>query len=107
MFGSDVNAHLREADVTGYARGVDDGAATVLEHHWNFVAHRIENAPHVDVENASIFGFSRLFERAFPFDAGVVERDVEPAEFVDRELDHRFHVRVFGDICPNECRIAA
>jgi hypothetical protein len=32
---------------------------------------------------------------------------VEPAEFVDRELDHRLHVRVFRDVGANECCIAA
>jgi hypothetical protein len=42
-----------------------------------------------------------------PFDAGVVERDVESAEFVDRELHHRFHVRLFGDIGAYKCCIAA
>jgi len=40
-------------------------------------------------------------------DARVVERNVEPAEFVDRKIDHRLHVRVFRDIGANECGIAA
>src|SRR5437660_8569419 len=88
--------------MTGYARGVDNSAAPALEHRWNFVAHRIENAPHVDVEDASIFRFSCLIKRALPFNTGVVKRDVEPAEFVDSKVHHRFHVRLFGDISAYE-----
>src|SRR4029079_9401244 len=87
--GRYVNADLREADVTCNARGIDDCAATVLEHHWNLVAHRTENAPNVDVENVSILGCSRLVEWTLPFDASIVECDVESAEFVDRKLYHR------------------
>src|SRR6266852_3095985 len=67
----------------------------------------IENAPDIDVENAAIFGFGCLIQWAFPFDAGVVKRDVEPAVGVDSEIDHCFHVCIFGDVRANECRIAA
>ena len=91
----------------GHAGGIDDSAAAIFEHDWNFVTHGIENAPNVDVENAAIFGFGRLFERTFPFDTGVVKGDVEAAEFIDREIDHRFHVRIFGNVRADECRVAA
>src|SRR5438270_6706813 len=93
--------------MTGYARGVDNSAAPALEHRWNFVAHRIENAPHVDVEDASIFRFSCLIKRALPFNTGVVKRDVEPAEFVDHKLHHRFYICLFGNISAYECSLAA
>src|SRR5436190_6882344 len=75
MLGSNVNADLSQANVPRHAGIVDDGAAPVLEHGRNFVTHRIENAPHVDVKNAPIFGFGSLIERAFPFNSGVVKRD--------------------------------
>jgi hypothetical protein len=87
-----------------YAGSIDDRAA-ILKHHRNFVAHRIENAPDVDVENATIFHFSSLIERAFPFDAGVVKCDVELAKFPDRKIDHRLHVCVFCDVSANERRV--
>jgi hypothetical protein len=86
---------------------VDDGAATIFQHHRDFVAHRIENAPNVDVENAAVFSFSGLIQRAFPFNAGIVKRNVETAELIDREIDHPFHVRVFRDIGAKERRVTA
>ena len=107
MLGRDVNADLRKTDVPGNAGIVYDRAATVLEHDRDFVTHRIENAPDVGVEHAPILRFGRLIERCFPFDAGVVKGDVEPAEFVDGEIDHLFHVAIFGNVCADECRVAA
>src|SRR5205809_3930558 len=91
----------------GYTGIVNDGAAAILEHDRNFVTHRIENAPNVDVEDAAIFGFGCLIERAFPFNAGIVKRDVEPTEFVDRKIDHRFHVCLLRDVSADKrCRAA-
>jgi hypothetical protein len=60
------------------------------------LTHRIENAPNVDVKNTPILSFGSLLERAFPFNAGIVKRNVETAEFVDREIDHRFDVGIFA-----------
>ena len=71
------------------------------------MAHRIEHAPHVDVEDAAIFRFGCLIERAFPFDAGIVKRDVEPPEFLDSEIDHRFDVGIFRDVTSNKRGVAA
>src|SRR5215469_4004146 len=44
VLGSDVDAHLREANMSGYAGRVDDRAAAIFKHDGDFVAHRIENA---------------------------------------------------------------
>jgi hypothetical protein len=71
------------------------------------MAHRIENTPDVDVENPAIFGFGRLIERALPLNAGVVKGNVEFAKFVDREIDHLFYVAIFGNVRPDERRVAA
>src|SRR5439155_19681704 len=106
VLGGNVNADLSQTDVPGHAGIVDDGAASVLEHGRNFVTHRIENAPNVDVENAAILGFSGLIERAFPFNAGIVKSDVETSEFADGEINHRFHVGIFGDVRAHERCVA-
>jgi hypothetical protein len=37
--------------------------------------------------------------------AGVVESDVEPAEFVDRKIDHPLHVRIFRHVGADERRL--
>src|SRR5439155_4547924 len=107
VLGSNVNADLPQTNVPGHAGIVDDGAASVLEHGGNFVTHRIQNAPDVDVENAPILSFGSLIERAFPFNAGIVKRGVETAEFVDREIDHRFDVGIFRDVRADELCVAA
>src|ERR1700758_2228130 len=107
MLGRGVDADLSHANVTGYTGGIDDGAATVLEHRWNFVTHRIQNAPNVDVEDAAVFGLGGLIQWADPLNASIVKSDVDLAEFVDRELDHRFHIRVFRDVGADECRLSA
>jgi hypothetical protein len=107
MLGSNVNADLRQTNMPGHAGVVDDGAAAVFEHGRNFVTHRLENAPNVDVENSAILRFGSLIERAFPFNAGVVKRDVEAAEFIECEIDHRFHVGIFGDVSADERCVAA
>src|SRR5207247_2831814 len=102
VFGSNVNADLSQTNVPGHAGIVDDGAASVLEHDRNFVTHRIENAPNIDVKNAPILSFGSLIERAFPFNAGIVKCNVETAEFIDREIDHRFHISIFGNVCSDK-----
>src|SRR5204863_2915184 len=107
VLGSNVNADLPQTNVPGHAGIVDDGAASTLEHDRNFVTHRIENAPNIDVENAPILSFGSLIERAFPFNAGIVKRDVETTEFIDREIDHRFHLTIFRDVRADKRRIAA
>src|SRR5438445_2896088 len=71
MLRSNVNADLSQTNVPRHAGVVDDGAASVLEHGGNFVTHRIENAPNVDIENASILSFGSLIQRAFPFNARI------------------------------------
>jgi hypothetical protein len=91
--------------MAGHAGIVDDGAATIFQHHRDFVTHRIENAPNVDVENAAVFSFSGLVKRAFPFDPRIVEGNVETAELIDGEIDHRFHVRVFRDVGADKRRV--
>src|SRR5439155_8028123 len=90
VLGSNVNADLPQTNVPGHAGIVDDGAASVLEHRRNFVTHRIENAPNVNVKNAPILSFRSLIERAFPFNAGIVKRNAEATEFIDREIVHLF-----------------
>src|SRR5205814_8185564 len=100
-------AESTETDVAGYARGVNDCAAAVLEHHRNFVTHRVQKAPNVDVKDAPVLGFSSLIERTLPFNASIVKRNVELAEFIDDEADHLFNVGIFCDIGTNERRLAA
>src|ERR1700756_333605 len=93
MLGRGVDADLTHANVPGHARSIHDYAA-ILEHDGNFMAHGIENAPDVRVENAAILGFGRLIERTDPLNAGIVKRDVELAEFVDRKFHHCLDVRI-------------
>jgi hypothetical protein len=71
------------------------------------VTHRIQNAPNVDVEDAAVFGLGGLIQWAYPLNAGVVKGDVEPAEFVDRKIDHPFHVRIFRHVGADERRLTA
>src|SRR5437773_5447568 len=80
VFGGDVNADLAQSDVTSHAGIIDDRAAAGFEHRRDFVAHRIQDAPNIDVEDAAIFGFRGLAYGPFPFNSGVVKRDVETAE---------------------------
>ena len=71
------------------------------------MTHRIQDAPDVDVEDATVFGFGGVIQRPHPLHAGVVEGDVEPAEFFDRKIDHPFHVRIFRHVGADERRLAA
>src|SRR5207244_9444160 len=64
-------------------------------------------APDIDVENAAILSFGGLIQWAYPLNAGVVKDDVEPAEFVDRKIDHPLHVRVFRHVGADERRLTA
>src|SRR5438034_1198117 len=57
VFGGDVNADLAQSDVTSHAGIINDRAAADFEHRRDFVTHRIQNAPNIDVEDAAIFGF--------------------------------------------------
>src|SRR5205085_2493957 len=66
LFGCDIDADSTTTDVAGYARGVDACAATVLDHHRNFVTHRVQKAPNVDVEDAPVLGFSNAIAVALP-----------------------------------------
>src|SRR5260221_9993867 len=45
-----VDARLRQRDMSGDARCINNGAAAGLEHGGNFMLHRIQNAPNVDIE---------------------------------------------------------
>jgi hypothetical protein len=71
------------------------------------VTHGIQDAPDVDVEDAAVFGFGGLIQRAFPFNASTVKGNVETAKLADREIDHRFDISIFRDIRTDERRIAA
>src|SRR4029077_7705145 len=71
------------------------------------VTHRIENAPNVDVEDATVFRLGGLIQWAYPLNAGVVKSDVEASEFVDRKIDHPLHVRIFRHIGADERRLTA
>ena len=73
------------------AGGVDDGAAAEFEHGGHLVLHRRQHAPHVDVEDPPIVLLADLCHRAGQLDAGVVERDVQPAKPLDG-LPHRLSV---------------
>src|ERR1700756_1858470 len=107
MLGRGVDADLTHANVPGHAGSIDDCPTAVFQHDRDFVTHRIQNAPNVDVEDAAVFGLGGLIQWAYPLNAGVVKSDVEPAEFFDSEIDHRFHVAVFRDVCANESGIAS
>src|SRR5206468_3627723 len=68
----------------------------------DFVTHRIENAPNVDVENAAVFGLGGLIQWAYPLNAGVVKSDVEAAISGHGEVDHRLDVGIVCDVRANE-----
>ena len=71
------------------------------------MTHRIQNAPNVDVEDAPVFRLGGLIQWAFPLNAGIVKSDVEPAEFVDRKIDHPLHVCIFRHVGTDERRLTA
>ena len=52
--------------------------------------------------NAAVFGLGGLIQWAYPLNTGIVKSDVEPAEFVDRKIDHCFNVGIFCDVRANE-----
>ena len=91
----------------GNAGGIDDCAAAGLEHKGDFVTHGIQDAPDVDIEDAAVFRFGGLIQWPHPLNAGVVKSDIEPAEFVDRKIDHPFHVRISRDVRADESCVTA
>jgi len=78
-----------------------------LEHGGNFMLHRIQNAPNVDIEGPAILFFGDLIEWSRDFDAGVVKRDIEAAMSGQDEVDSLHYVGVLGDVCANKRRRAS
>src|SRR5260221_10524301 len=102
-----VDARLRQRDMSGDARCINNGAAAGLEHGGNFMLHRIQNAPNVDIEGPAILFFGDLIEWSRDFDAGVVKRDIEAAMSGQDEVDSLHYVGVLGDVCANKRRRAS
>src|SRR4029077_17134874 len=79
MFRRRVNARLRKSNMSGDARRVNNGASPGLGHRADFMLHRIQDAPHVDVESPAILFFGHLIQRSHGFDTGIVEGHIETA----------------------------
>ena len=94
MFAGDVGRHARRAQQSGRGRGVDDGPATGLQQARNFVLHAQPHAReiHGDDRCPIRLGVVRRGGQ-YAFDAGVVERAIQPAV----RPDHRVHHRL--DLC--------
>jgi hypothetical protein len=96
---SDVRGSAGEADDAGTGGGVHDGAAAVPQHQRDLVLHAEEYAPDVDGEDPVALLLADVGRRLGRlFDAGVVERDVDAPEPVDRLRQSRVDIGALGDI---------
>src|SRR5258708_11470749 len=100
MFAGDVHARSAGANQSSDGRHVHNRApAALLEHLLNFICKAKPDAFETDVDDGVPIFFG-LFNDGFPiaFDAGVVEGDVETAEFLDRFLHQRLHITGFRSV---------
>ena len=89
--------------MSGDARCVNNGAAPSFEHRGDFILHRIQDTPNVDIESPAILFFGDLIERPPDLDTGIVEGDIEAAVGGQDEVDRLLDVGVLGDIRANKC----
>src|SRR5882724_7013371 len=104
-----VGGGSSRSDETRDGRHVDDGSArALLQHLLNFVLQAEPDTLEVDGEGA-VKVFLRLFSNrnAVAFNAGVVEANVEAAEFLDGLLDKSLDVGGFRNVGWNEDALAA
>src|SRR5438309_2033556 len=65
-------------------RGVDDGAAALVEHQWDFVLHAQKNAAKINVNNSVPLLFRDVCHGLDGvFDTRIVEREIQPPERLD------------------------
>ena len=93
-----VGGAVLEPDHTRQRADVDDVARPLLPHDRQHGAHHVHHAIEVRRELAFEFGDGHLFEIAEQAVAGVVDRDVDPAEPLDRFLDGRFRLCLVGNV---------
>ena len=107
MFGGDINSGLGRTDMAKGAGGIDDGSPAAFKHGSDFVLHRIEYAPNIDVEDLFVSVLRDLAQGSSRFHAGIVERDIEAAIGLYREVNGGLHVGIFGKVGFAEGRGAA
>jgi hypothetical protein len=107
MLRRHVNARLRQPNMPGDTRCINNCAAAGLEHCGDFMLHRIQDAPNVDVEGPPILFFGDFIKWPCDFDAGIVERYIETTVGRQDEINHPADVGILGDVCADEgCRAA-
>ncbi len=89
------------------ARDVDDPPAAPLLHVRHRGADHVERAGQVDADHLVPLAVADLLDRRALPDARVVDQDVEPAEPVDRLVDHHLGLFVDGDVRGQRERLAA
>ena len=101
-----VSGPARQPNQAAERGAVDDGAASLLAHRSELVLHAGPDAAQVDRVHA-VEGFGRFVGRIGrrSLDAGVVEREVEPAESVDRALDQGGDLLLVGHVADDVQRL--
>ena len=90
---ADIDRGARRTFVPVGRGNVDDAAAALRLHDAQFVLHAQDRAEHIGVERRCIAFGGLLGDRArLAFGAGVVDRDIEPAEACDGLVDQIAHV---------------
>ena len=109
VFAGDIDACPRKTLNAGDGRHVDDGAAfALLDHLLNFVFEAEPESFQIDVVDVVPVFFGLIDERnPDAFDAGVVEGDVEAAEFLDGFLNHCLDIGRFRNVGFQEESIAS
>src|SRR5699024_8172058 len=88
-----------DAHDTGSRGQIDDGPAAAFAHGGDLVLHREEDTGEVDREETVPVVLVGLIERCRRlFDSGIVDREVDPAEFVDGRGDGRLDGACVGDV---------
>ncbi len=84
-------------------RGAAPAGAELPLHGRELVLHRIEDAHQVDIDDAArLVGRDEGELDEVLRDAGIVDRDVEIAEALDRQLDEPFGQGLVGDVAGND-----
>ena len=113
MLAGHVDFNARHGDHSQPRRSIHNGAASRLEHGWDFILHAQPHPLHVDVHDA-IVGLLVLLEkrRRLLLDPGIVEGEVEPAKLLHRPVDELLdlgrlrhigrHEKSFASLGPEE-----